>query len=425
MSKKIKFITIIIVVLFTFLNSIAQNSSKIKNLKGSINIIESTDNYFAIITYLPEVYKNIVYLFDEKGNKLFEKGDFESSVLKAVTIESLNIFVVITQGCIGRDGLIRAYNLKDFSIIWETYSNASSFEVSPDGRHILTKAPDFELDSPFEIIKLQDGSKIIPKINAGYYSAGWLDNQRIIIGKQIATRNPKFKEEYRLINKELEKINQSMFKLRIQVKNKEISKKEYQEQYSLIQPKRESLAKKKSSIGKNIRIWLDEGSYMRIYNIDKNEIELEQFIFVEEKIPFNLCEENIFGNINVDVNKNIYLYGYIQSKDKNSMKTHCLLKLDKNLNLIWKNNIEKYSRLMKVVYKNDIEFKVIKKSNIIGKIDNKTGSIIKDNQFISSTDKLREIRFFNGIGPDVMSINGWKINRKNNSITYAFKEIIK
>lgn len=272
-----------------------------------------------------------------------------------------------------------------------------------------------------EIIDLKNGSKISTGINNWDYVA-WLDDKRIVIVNQIMEKN---KDNIKLKKENYSNSVRKKHNLKYKFKKGEISSEEYIKAMAELENEKQNLYKKNlnNTRRKNssLHTWIYKASQIRIYNLETNEIEVEESAYDTNGKPVFVARDiDNKTTLSVDRNGHIYLFGF-QKDNYDTPKKKCLVKFDTNIKPIWKINIEEILRLKKIIYQNDIKFVIYEKGKIVGIIDNQLG-YISNNKEKLDTDKIKEIVLSEIPGLEVIKFNGLEINVKENSVLFHTKE---
>jgi len=371
-------------------------------------------------------------LFNKNGDIVFEIDDPErSEFIVAEPVESLGYFITVRRGGGKVLDQIRAFDLKTGQKVWETYANACSYELSPNKLFMITVGdPGTERVGNFEIIDLKDGSKVDFGYKYNQYCATWLDDERIVFVFQEWENNIERdtindpKSEY--LNNKM-KLKGEKFKLEYQYNNGLITKSKYDEKKNELNKLEEELQKnapkiKKTSSGRGIPPY--KISYnvnpktikIIIYNLKTSSNDREEYLYKGDGSKIHIGPSpNGSKTINVDNEKNIYIYGYDTVEND---RQYYLVKFSQNLDYIWttKTNI---ANLVSFFVDDDIYFR----SMIIGDvnlIDTDTGELIPIVEAQKNNLKVKDIEFsYHYKNSKVKILKNVNIDYQNKAISFT------
>ncbi len=354
-----------------------------------IQEVTKTKSLISVNIHNKRTNKNTVQVFNNDGLEIFSKNGFESYVKDIVVSEENNLIIIVNNpyknqllANKGKDE-IRAYNIMTGELVWENYSSAKFYELSPDNSKIMTRGNPLDSSSELEIIDVTSGEKILLSKKFSHLHTEWFDNDRIVIIQNKWITNPEHKREIESINKKLEKINNELTELGLQYNKGIIAKDEYkQRRKGLIKEKYNSsqLESKYQDrfIIKNPITIPDRGT-LYLYNIQNDVIELEKTLLLNNGYPFLIKEnEDEFKNIYVDENKDIHLLGYSNSELANNHLIY--LKINRNGNEIYNieiDEISSYPYLKEIINLGKRYVLVFSKINGTSIIDSEVGTITK------------------------------------------------
>ncbi len=341
-----KKIILIFLVLCCVQNVFAQQQDSFKvriSVPGTIKRVSEKGEFVSVISKDREKKIITAFLYDSTGKEIISIGEHEKDLMFAEYVKQFNYYIVILRGFESYEGypetpdIIKAIDVTTGNVVWENNANAEHYEISPDGRFLVTKSPtEDDRKSSFVIINLLNGSKITPKENIQNYRAIWFDSNKVLIvcneEKKIQPENhireyENWREELR--KKEKEALND--------YNNKKIDKMTF-----------ENLEKEHSNeffkkTNEYLDIISDETKYITtsrilIYNVITLTVEKEKLLSENSNnlvISFNA---NPFNIINVDEEQNIYIYCRLASKplDEN---IYFFVKYNKELSLLWKTEL--------------------------------------------------------------------------------------
>jgi hypothetical protein len=393
---------------------------KFDNVKN-IGEVKASKKYASVITNHKVKPNTRLFLYSKNGELLLQyKPTDGNQIIQSEIIDSLEYIIIIERGIFNEKtqnseliNKISAINIITKQEIWYCFSNAANYEIAPNCMFMIPKAPEIEGNSNFEIINLENGSKIVPTYLNTLCYAAWLDMDRIIIINPQEEKNIESENIIREHQHFKDSLAVELYKLNIKLEKNIISEDDFKIQSDNIKHKM-SMTKhlfkgKKRKIP--INMWKRKASKIRIYNVNTNLIELEKEIILSDNISFSVYTSPIeIGNVNTDNEGGIYIFGFLLNND-GKIIDNCLIKLKKDLNVEWITEPISLMQLSIIKSENEIYYRYINNNKVIY-LNNSSGEF-------KEMDYFRDVR--NELNSDSFRFNVYKnlhIDLKNNSISF-------
>jgi len=368
-----------------------------------IDVLTASENYVGIMVRSSESpFRKSAILFNKKGEKILEVDGPKRSEFKiAEPVESLGYFTTVRRGGGKVLDRIRAFDIDTGQEVWETHANACFYELSPNKMHMITLGdPGTERTGIFEIINLKYGSKVDFVYEYNQYRAAWLDDERIIFVFQEWEKNKNVQKDPVLeYKKKKMKIESESFQIENLLKKGLLTQSNYDKRKQELDERQAELEKtapklKRSSSGRIIRPGrprpvTPKTIKLILYNMTTKSFEQEEYLYKGDgsKISIGVFPSGS-NTINVDKEKNIYIYGHDYVKnDRHSY----LVKFSKNLDFIWTTKM-KIGNIVRFSVDDDIYFRS-KIRGDVNLIDTDTGDLIPVDEAKRSNPKIQDIGF--------------------------------
>jgi outer membrane protein assembly factor BamB len=398
----------IIVLLFVMISIIQpQTIKKVVQFSDSesIDILTESENYVgAAISVNSFQALPRAILFNKNGDIVFEIEDPErSGFIVAEPVESLGYFITVRRGGGKVLDQIRAFDLNTGQKVWETKANACAYELSPNKNFMITVGdPGTERTGIFEIINLKDGSKVDFGYKYHQYCAAWLDDERVVFVFQEWEKNEvrSIKQDTVLDYKiEKTKINSESFQIENLLKKGLITQSDYDKRKQELNERKAKLEKTapkitKSEGGRIIRPGVQSSPNpktikLSIYNIKKKDFDQEKYLYKGDGSKISIgVSPNATETINVDKEKNIYIYGYDTIEND---RHRYLVKFSENLDFIWTTKVN-IANLVSYFINDDIYFRSMIRGDV-NLIDTNTGHLIPVDEAKKKNSKINDIDF--------------------------------
>ena len=354
--------------------------------------------------------------------------------IAAFPLEEYGNFIMITPGWEklpnfeGSTDIIRAYDLKTGKQLWENYSNAMRYNISPNKRYLIPENQAFERRLTLDIIDLKNGNKLdIGQQFPEYSNAIWLDNERIaLLFQQMQMKSEDSNPQETEIRQSIKQIQSEMYIIRYKKKKgyinnnddalKQLNTLEIEEN-QLKQKLKDLYLKNRSTV----KHTLSSGKLV-IYNIKNKLVEVDKLLFTDKDEEFIVPRGDGYRSIiYADKNKNLYCIGYI---GRVVHENYYMIKISYKGDYVWKSKIEEYSILTKVIVGDDIYIKKqVNPNKNIFFIDTNNGQSIPYDEFKYLKNS------FNNSNIDIKSVKGnvfninndIRISKKNNMISILNK----
>jgi hypothetical protein len=412
MKKNIVYLSLFLILLQLLLGNVSQKILKFEK-SSRIEDVTRTNKYTSAVIIKEKYPYCTTYLYDGKGNQIYEYTLEKSYFMKVTPVDQYDLFIMIIRrgfkdanGKYSKD-LIQALDINSHKVVWEASSTAISYNISPDEKYLITANsfdPEGEMGKcPFELIYIKDGSK--KSYSFDYLRATFLDNENILLLSMETIENPDFyNQEYFKVKSEKELIMQEKIRLRRNFKEGQLSDQDYKRLNEEITGKLDSIDKKIRDFHIGVTnegaIFLKNPESNRfkstsikafIYNINNDKIENEKFLYDEKGSEIYFEVEPMLGTINIDSTKNIYIYAYVMDEVNEVILNAALFKFNKDLELKWQKNVDKDESLIKIIHNNKFNF-MLKNKQDAYIVNNDDGSDIDlptflvRNSDIQSTD---------------------------------------
>jgi hypothetical protein len=287
--------------------------------------------------------------------------------------------------------------------VWETKANACAYELSPNKNFMITVGdPGTERTGIFEIINLKDGSKVDFGYKYHQYCAAWLDDERVVFVFQEWEKNEvrSIKQDTVLDYKiEKTKINSESFQIENLLKKGLITQSDYDKRKQELNERKAKLEKTapkitKSEGGRIIRPGVQSSPNpktikLSIYNIKKKDFDQEKYLYKGDGSKISIgVSPNATETINVDKEKNIYIYGYDTIEND---RHRYLVKFSENLDFIWTTKVN-IANLVSYFINDDIYFRSMIRGDV-NLIDTNTGHLIPVDEAKKKNSKINDIDF--------------------------------
>jgi outer membrane protein assembly factor BamB len=371
----------------------------------TIDILTESENYVgAAISVNSFQALPRAILFNKNGDIVFEIEDPErSGFIVAEPVESLGYFITVRRGGGKVLDQIRAFDLNTGQKVWETKANACAYELSPNKNFMITVGdPGTERTGIFEIINLKDGSKVDFGYKYHQYCAAWLDDERVVFVFQEWEKNEvrSIKQDTVLDYKiEKTKINSESFQIENLLKKGLITQSDYDKRKQELNERKAKLEKTapkitKSEGGRIIRPGVQSSPNpktikLSIYNIKKKDFDQEKYLYKGDGSKISIgVSPNATETINVDKEKNIYIYGYDTIEND---RHRYLVKFSENLDFIWTTKVN-IANLVSYFINDDIYFRSMIRGDV-NLIDTNTGHLIPVDEAKKKNSKINDIDF--------------------------------
>jgi archaellum component FlaF (FlaF/FlaG flagellin family) len=425
----------IIVLLFVMISIIQpQTIKKVVKFSDSesIDILTESENYVgATISVNSFQALPRAILFNKNGDIVFKIEDPErSEFIVAEPVESLGYFITVRRGGGKVLDQIRAFDLNTGHKVWETNANACAYELSPNKNFMITVGdPGTERTGIFEIINLKDGSKVDFGYNYDQYRAAWLDDERIIFVFQEWGKGVKQNVQKDSVQshrwKEIEFTKKS-FQLKYKYDQGLISETEYEKGKKELDELQMELEKTKPKMKRT-----PSGGFIEargpvtmtpktikviLYNLTTNSIDREEYLYKGDGSKISIgVSPNGSKTINVDKEKNIYIYGY--DIIENELHSY-LVKFTENLNFIWTTTAE-IANIITFFVDNNVYFRT-KIGNDVNLIDTNTGHLLPVDEAKKKNSKINDIDFsYRHRIYKVKILRNTNVDYQNKTITFS------
>jgi len=369
----------------------------------TIDIVTESENYIGV-TISVNSFQALprAILFNKNGDIVFEIEDPErSEFIIAEPVESLGYFITVRRGGGKVLDQIRAFSLNTGEKVWETEANACAYELSPNKKFMITVGdPGTERTGIFEIINLKDGSKVDFGYNYNKYCAAWLDEERIVFVFQEWEKNELGNvqqdtvQDFKIQNS---KIKSELFQNENFLKKGLITQSEYDKRKKELNEQKAKLEKTipkltKSEGGRILHPSIQSSPKPKtiklvIYDMKNNEIDQEKYLYKGDGGKIHIGPfPNASKTINVDKDKNIYIYGYDTFENN---RQYYLVKFSKDLNFIWTTkmgigDITRFSTDSSIYFRS-------KSADNVTMIDINTGNLISLDEFKMKNPNFKNI----------------------------------
>jgi hypothetical protein len=424
---------LILLLIFTFLVFAAKTENKILQFNSGEKIIyaDATENYISTITWRETDRNYKTYLYNWKGESLFEFGFVKAPISQSVPIDQFGFLVIIIGGDheAGEPNIIKSFDVHSGKLMWEIQSTALDYEFSPDRNWLINSRP---LSYCLELINIKSGT--MKPLNISFQEAHFIDNKNILLASQTSSRIREDEDPgVEKIRLAIDEIQETRSKLGYNYQNRitSITKDEYDKQWQKLYAKEDSLNNIIDTITTRTIIKDKDGNILYkspeskgyklkhntvsvvIYNINDGSITNE--IQLHDKAGNNLFifRELGIGPVHIDQESNIYFYADVET---GNVKFLSLLKFNRNFELQWQKPMERAS--LKKIIQNGNLFFLEHKAGKICFINNENGVSVDTSDFRKSHPdvSISEIVQKNHVFT-IKILDGIKIDRINSTIS--------
>jgi hypothetical protein len=383
-----KIIAVLICAVFVFAQSNRIETEFSFSSDQKIIDYSTSSGYISMITKRSAYPYYTGYLYKKNGLKLFEKTLSKGKFLLNLPLEKAGIHLIAISGHEGDEESDRmyAYDLENGNLIWEATSVAAHYDISPNQKALLTRSlPVDGRSAQMEVIYLSDGRKEL--IGIPFVSARWYTDSTIIFVQQFTKKNVNVEKKLRHLFEQRKKLQHAKRKLSLQLKNEMIEKNEYQQRLDRISRDQFNLRAETKRVGRNSQRTTLQPANVALYNTANKTIELIKEVRTANRSTFFMSNDTPIGSIFIDrENADIFLIGNAIS-DQEKRITSEIVKLDKNFNLDWSQDVSNYTPKIYITDQSNVL--LLLKMNAYFHLDRQTGKLQKSLIDIGSADALR------------------------------------
>lgn len=342
MKKKL-----IIVFLFLFCISCFENEIIIHNQSlGNFHTIKDNGKYISILYTSPKGGEATAVLYDKSGNEILRLSDDNGGQITfAEFVPAYDYFLVVFRSwpSLKHGGeivdRIRAINIHTGKTIWEAKGSGGFYEISPDGKYIITKI-DFNEDNFLtypRLFNLANGARINIDLPTDFFEVAWYDNERfiyvsnktdIIEPTSVIDEQSKWNSlwEHKLAEKKSDLENNKISQAEFDKYKREAENEEYETNVRF----------SSSFFNETKHIY---SSTIKIFHVVNNKVEIEKTVSSGTNDIFYVSAESSFSGkaLFVDKEKNVYIIGVL-NPDLFERGSYSIIKLNQSLGFIWKSD---------------------------------------------------------------------------------------